>query len=287
MSEAGTRVALIDPGRDPVVPVVRIYSLADHKPFLSRFEGSVTVAPDGRRIAVARPPVSDKQTWVVDVIPIDLAFKSDFPSRTRIPMEDASTRITQLYAAQSSVIAVLETQQVTTTVVFDAATGKRRYNPLEGRAEALGAARELLLTDQPPWVIKTRGGCALAPCEELPAADGPPVFRVSPRKEALAVLREQAGNAKEANAIVYSVRGDGLVLAGQVVGLPAALLSVPYQLELADDARSITETRWGDKGPGEVRVARDERERGRFCPAGARGRDHRRLREPVGPVRDA
>ena len=101
VSEAGTRVALIDRGRDPVV---RAYSLADHKPFLSRIEGSVAVAPDGSWMALARRPVSDKQTWAVDVIPIDLAFKSGFPSRVRmsIPIEEPSTQIAQLYAAQSA-----------------------------------------------------------------------------------------------------------------------------------------------------------------------------------------
>lgn len=155
-------------------------------------------------MAVARPPVSDKQTWAVDVIPIDLAFKPDFHSRvrTRIPMEKPSTQITQIYAAQISVVAVLqteevrdgETQQATTTVVFDATTGKALFDPLEGQAEVLGAARELLLTEQrkpPSRVVKTRDGSALAPWGELPAADAPPVFRVSPGKEALALDLER------------------------------------------------------------------------------------------------
>ena len=110
MSEAGTRVALIDRGH-----VVRIYSLADHKPLLSRFDtGPVSVVPDGSWIAVARRRVSDKQTWAVDVIPVDLAFKPDFhfTVRKRIPMEKPSTQITQIYAAQNSVVAVLQTEEV-------------------------------------------------------------------------------------------------------------------------------------------------------------------------------
>lgn len=40
------------------------------------------------------------------------------------------------------------------------------------------------------------------------------------------------------------------MLAGQVVGLPAELLSDPDRLQLADDARSITETRPDGERPG-------------------------------------
>jgi len=181
------------------------------------------------------------------VIPIAQAFAPDYRSRIRKRIEvDALPE--QIYAAQGSVVAVLTTQPVT-TVVFEAATGKPRFGPENGRAEALGAGRELLFIDESRRLVKTRNGSRLAPWEQVPAADGPPVFLVSPGREALAVLRVQATNATQADAIVYSVRGDSLVPVGKVVGLPAALLST-NRLQLAADARSITEAR-GARGRAE------------------------------------
>jgi hypothetical protein len=61
----------------------------------------------------------------------------------------------------------------------------------------------------------------------------------------------QASNATRADALVYSVRGDSLVPSGQVVGLPAKLLSTPYRLHLAADARSISENRQAAGGKDE------------------------------------
>jgi hypothetical protein len=262
ISEAGTRVALIDRR------AVRVYSLVDHKPFLSRFDsGSVAVAPDGSWIAVARPRAPGEQAATLDVIPIEAAFASGFRSRvrTRIAVEGVGTRITQIYASQSSVVGVMETeparpglpQRASTTIVYDATTGKPRFDPLDGGAEVLGAGRELLLVKQGRApsrvrVVKTSDGSRLAPWEQALAADRQPVFLVAPGRGTLAVLGGQIDNANEANALVYAVRGDSLELSGQVIGLPAALLSDPSRLELADDARSITETR---PRPGDKRAS--------------------------------
>jgi len=251
MSEVGTRLALIDRDIDRgkvVGKVVRVYSLADHKPFLSRFdEGSVAIAPDGGWIAVAKrlapgeKDASGGEGAAVEVIPIEQAFASDYHSRKRRRIELAALP-EEIYAAQSSVVAVLP--QPVTTVVFDAVTRERRFDPQLGRAHLLGATGELLLLEPPggePWrLVRTKDGSPLAPWEQLPGADGPPVFRISAKKKALAVLRLQAASTSHADAVVYSVRGDSLLPAGRVIGLPAALLSARADLvQPADDARSI------------------------------------------------
>jgi hypothetical protein len=168
MNEVGTRVALIDRGK-----AIRVYSLADHKPFLSRFDkGSVAVALDGSWIAAAKRAGPGEKAATIDVIPIAQAFAPDYRSRIRKRIEvDALPE--QIYAAQGSVVAVLTTRPVT-TVVFEAATGKPRFGPENGRAEALGAGRELLLIDESRRLVKTRNGSRLAPWEQVPAADGRP-----------------------------------------------------------------------------------------------------------------
>ena len=251
MSEGATRVALIDRRQ-----LVRVYSIADHKPFLSRFDaGSVAVAPDGSWIAAAKRRLPGEKGATIDVIPIEHAFAPDYRSRIRRRIEVPALP-EQMYAAQGSVVAVLATEPVT-TVAFDAVTGTPRFDPEKGKAQVLGAARELLLfNNQPRRVVKARDGSRLAPWEQLSAADKPPVFLVSPGKEALAVMRLQAASTAQATAIVYSVRGDSLVPSGQVIGLPAALLSSPSRLHLAADARSITEDRRASGGQVEKFVWR-------------------------------
>ena len=52
-------------------------------------------------------------------------------------------------------------------------------------------------------------------------------------------MRGQAANPKGADATVYAVRGDNLVPSGQVLGLPAAVLSAA-SLQLSNDARQLT-----------------------------------------------
>ncbi len=234
MSEDGSRVALIDMDQ-----MVRVYSLADYKPFLSQFEpGLVSVAPGGSLIAVAkRRPLSEKMT--IDVIPIEQVLATDHRALTRKRIE-VDAPIGDFYATRNSVVAVLRTTPET-TAVYDAASGRLRFSPESGRATVLGAARELLLFERPLRVIKIRDGSRLAPWGPLSAADRPP-FLVwsSENEEAFALLRFRAANSTLADATVYSVRGDTLVHSGQVVGLPAKSAG---RLRLAADARSIIEER--------------------------------------------
>ena len=234
MSEDGTRVALID--RDQMV---RVYSLADYKPFLSRFEpGSVAVAPDSHWMAVAKRPTPTEKRSVIDVIPIEQTFASDPRSQIRKRIEVVAP-VKQIYAARDSVVVLLETTPET-TAVYDAISGKLRFEPENGHATVLGAARELLLFARPWRVIKTRDGSRMAPWGQSSGAGRPSLLLFSSGNEALAFLRLQAANSTLADATVYSVRGDTLVPSGQVVNLPAKSFG---RLYLAADARSITEDR--------------------------------------------
>ena len=232
LDELGTRVALIDEHE-----LVRVYQLADHKLFLSRLEGTVGVAPDGRWIAVASRSAGDSAA--IDVIPLKHAFESmsAVPVQTRIAI---SARPTALYATPSSLVAVLSTDPPT-SVVFDAATGKRKAEPYVGDVRPIGADGELLLIDPPAGpmrVVKTGDGSAIAPWEQSLPGSGPLRFVVSPGRQALAVLRANASNATRANAFVYSIHGDTLVPSGPVQDVPADLLTAGAQL--ADDGTAIT-----------------------------------------------
>jgi len=79
---------------------------------------------------------------------------------------------------------------------------------------------------------------------------------LSPGNEALAVVRFQGANPTQADATVYSVRGDTLVPSGQVVGLPAKSVR---RLHLAADARSITEDRPTSDGKSVWPVTSDQK----------------------------
>lgn len=282
VSEGGTRMALIE-GRG----LVRVYSLAEHKPFLSRLDKVSSVAPDGTWMAVARPATPGKAGAMIDVIPIDRSFPPDYRAEVRksIPVDGLPTRI---YATQSSVVADL----ASTAVVFDAATGKPRFNPLVGRARLLGDTMELLLISpssptQPLRLIKTKDGSELARWDQLPAAGGEPVFRVSRSNKALAIRRVQASNPKQADAFVYSVRGEHMVQTGQVLDLPVSAFN---RLEVSDDARSLTETRPAQSGKPPLQLiwsvtnTRDPARSKPTPPARAIGciQD-----EPPGPIRNS
>ena len=89
---------------------------------------------------------------------------------------------TQLFATDSSVVAVIGRDPIT-TFVFDATTGARRFNPIAGRAYPMGTAGALLLVappdDAPMRLVKTRDGSLIAPWEQLPGMAGASKLRAS------------------------------------------------------------------------------------------------------------
>src|SRR4029077_14461388 len=92
-------------------------------------------------------------------------------------------------------------------------------------------------------VCKSGVGRELMAGEQVGTGAGEPVVIASPGSSAIAVLRGQAANPNEADAIVYSVRGDSLVPSGQILGLPAAVTSPSFRLQLSNDARQLTASR--------------------------------------------
>jgi Novel STAND NTPase 1 len=245
MDELGTRMALT--GRDPVTKRERVtvYSVADHKPFLSRLRnGSFAAAPDGTWMALVRPAASGSSAAAIDVI----SFTEDFTRGGRIRLGraiDVPLLPAQIHASPSSLVAVLPTKPLT-VVVLDLGTGKPRFELRADGVQPLGATRELLLVEAsgaPARIVKTGDGSTVAPWGPPAPQTGVPEFKISPNKEVLAVLRPQAGNTALASAAVYSVRGDSLVLSGHVVDMPADVLWEYAELRPTDDARSIVEVR--------------------------------------------
>ncbi len=233
VSERGTRVALID--RDEH-KLVRVYSVAGYKPFMSRFENAFAVSPDGAWIALARPEVEGRTT-AIDVIPLEQAFTPD-------QLSSVSARISinqlphALYATARSVVAVLPRPPL--TAVFDAETAEPQFAPVAGIGEPAGAAGELLLFQplggQPARVLRTSDGSPLASWEPASAAEDVAV-RLSNARRAVAVFRRSRSVTGSMSATLYSLRGEKLVLAGQVTNLPGALRD---ELRVADNARSVS-----------------------------------------------
>jgi hypothetical protein len=255
MDELGTRMALT--GRDPVTKRERVtvYSVADHKPFLSRLRnGAVAVAPDGTWMALARPAAVGSSAAAIDVI----SLTEDFTKGDRMRLGqtiDVSLLPKQIHASPSSLVAVLPSKPLT-VVVLDQGTGKPRFGLRADGVQPLGATRELLLVEAsgaPAQIVKTTDGATVAPWGPPAPQTGVPVFKISPTKEVLAVLRPQTGNTALASATVYSVRGDSLVLSGHVVDMPADVLREYAEIRPTDDARSI------------VGVRRASRDRRRFA----------------------
>src|SRR5262245_46193690 len=241
MDELGTRMALT--GWDPVTERKRVtvYSIADHKPFLSRLRnGSFTAAPDGTWMALARPAAAGSSAAAIDVVSLAEDFRRG--SRMRLGRAMDVPRLpTQIHASPSSLVAVLPTKPLT-VVVLDPGTGKPRFELRADGVQPLGGTRELLLvkaSDPPARIIKTRDGSLVAPWGQPAPQTGVPVFKISPNKEALAVLWPQASNTALASAAVYSVRGDSLVFSGHVVDMPAEVLREYADVEPTDDSRSI------------------------------------------------
>jgi hypothetical protein len=245
MDELGTRMALT--GWDPVTKRKRVsvYSVADHKPFLSRLRnGSFTAAPDGTWMALARPAAAGSSAAAIDVV----SLTEDFMRGSRVRLGraiDVPLLPTQIHASPSSLVAVLPSEPLT-VVVLDPGTGKPRFELRADGVQPLGVTRELLLvkaSDAPARIVKTRDGSLVAPWGQPAPQPGVPVFKISPNAEVIAVLRPQAGYTALASAAVYSVRGDSLVLSGHVVDMPADVLREYAELWPTDDARSIVEVR--------------------------------------------
>jgi hypothetical protein len=239
--ELGTRTAVV--GQDPVTKVdrVTVYSVSDHKPFLSRLRlGSFAVAPDGRSLAIARPAGPSATGAVIDVIELDRDFVSGAGPRLgrRLELPILPDRI---HASQSSIVAVLTKPK--TIVVFEAATGKPRFELQTEDVQPLGAARELLLVKSVTGerIVKTSDGTTVAPWEPAPPGASAAVLRPSANGEAVAVLRTRAGGPPTVSAEVYAVQGNALVLAGRVVDMPESVGWGSIELAPSDDARTLLE----------------------------------------------
>jgi hypothetical protein len=245
VDDSGTRIALIDADEHQLV---RVYSVAHHKPFLSRLQAeNVAVAPDGTWIAVAGP--ASKGRTAIDVIPTEQSFVPRQLSavRSRIDVAPFPTRI---YASRDSVIAVLPTDPVT-TAVFDAATGKRRFDPLVGIAQPLTVSCDLLLVltadEKPSRLVRTRDGADVAPWEQRPLSSAQVVVRIiaSSNRDAIAALLAPGPGAQQLTAQMYTVRGDRLMFAGQVGGIPGPSMRAPFWFQMSDDARAIVDASSG------------------------------------------
>jgi Novel STAND NTPase 1/WD domain, G-beta repeat len=238
MNEAATRAAVID--ADETHTQVRIFSLGSHKLFLSRFDrDGFSVAPDGEWMAVA---TGSAKAPAIDIIPLKQTFDPRQLARVslRIPTAAAPTRV---YAVQNSVVAVLSTEP-TTTVVFDAASGKPRFEPRTGRAEPIGRAGGVLLfrpSGTDPWrLVKTMDGTPLAVPDQFPVTRESLIVARSPRREAIAVMRPVSSGSHRAGVVLYSVQGDRVLPAGYLREPPEGLLSAEM-MGVNDDASGITD----------------------------------------------
>jgi hypothetical protein len=240
VSESGTRMALID--QDDEHRLVRIYSLAGHKPFLSRIASDLfTVAPTGDWLAIGTPEARN-QGGSIDVFRIEHGATSQFGTRVRILLDAEPNR---LDAAQTSVVVALEKDPLT-TVVFDVASGKPLFAPIVGRARPIGGAGQLLLVDPvngEPWrLLKSRDGSPVTLPGPGITKGEPGLVIVSPGKEAFAIVRRQGPEDSRAQAHLYRIREEAVVPSGRVLDLPADVLSPLHApLQLADDASTITD----------------------------------------------
>ena len=116
VNESATRVALIDEHG-----VIRVYSLAAQKQFLSRFEeSSLALSPDGDWMAVAQRLPMGKAG--VDILRLHPTSAPGLPSPTRVHIDipDLPVRIN---ATRDTVVIQLPGDKLTTSV-FSASTGK-------------------------------------------------------------------------------------------------------------------------------------------------------------------
>jgi len=252
VSETGRRVALIDEDDQ-----VRVYFLADDKPFLSPLERDAwAISLDANWLATRRAPDLGAPS-AIDVIRLEGVKPSALLPRTRITLGAPAIRI---YAAQNALIAVLETEPAS-SVAFDVTTGKPRFAPLPGAAEPLGERREMLLVQSGDafQIARVRDGASLAPRDHLPAGaeSVPSRVLVSPKLQAIAVLTEvlPTQGTRRITARAYAVRGENLDLVGEVHDLPMvhSLAYAAAQFNLTDDGATITDgsdRRWATGARG-------------------------------------
>ena len=258
VSETGRRVALIDEDDQ-----VRVYFLADDKPFLSPLEsGAWAISLDANWLATRRAPDLGAPS-AIDVIRLEGVQPSALLPRTRITLDAPAIRI---YAAQNALIAVLETEPAS-SVAFDVTTGKPRFAPLPGAAEPLGERREMLLVQSGDafQIVRVRDGASVAPRDHLPAGaeSVPSRVLVSPKLQAIAVLTEvlPTQGTRRITARAYAVRGENLDLVGEVHDLPMvhSLAYAAAQFNLTDDGATITDgsdRRWAHRRAGFHRESR-------------------------------
>jgi hypothetical protein len=269
VSEDGARVALID---DDEHKLVRIISVADHKPFLSRLPADqMALAPDTSFMAVVKPAVNGKGA-VIEVLPIAEQTFTAVHKRTRIAVDVAPLEI---HATNHSIVVVRATDPPTTTA-FDATTGRRQFEPLTGVGRPVGSRGELLLVqpvrgDQ-SRVVRTRDGASVA---QWRRSIGEPLVWVSPAKTALAIRGDTSYDPPLDRVLVYTVSNEDLSPMGQVVMSSQKLKSAARVLEVADDGRSIGIV--GSNGPVWP-VRREETDR----PTRATERD--RVADSISPL---
>jgi hypothetical protein len=227
VSDEGTRVAVIDDDNDKLV---RIYALAHHKPFLSRLPtAAVVLAPDGSWIAAATA-AQDRKSATIDVISIAQTFAPNQRARgsTRIALDRVPDR---LYATADSVVA---TWQLSEYGVFDAASGKLRFERRPGYVQPIGPDGTLLLVNAAgDWrVIETRDGSTVGWQLESDRRGATPLL--SPGGRAIALFRKR--RAGHYDIALYAVRGRSVTPVGQIldmVGEPG------LGTEIAEDGRSV------------------------------------------------
>jgi WD40-like Beta Propeller Repeat len=192
VSDDGRRLVILSDSRDGQrggrsTGVVRIYSLAEHKPLLSRLDGNVVVAPDGRWVATqgtdpltetSDPPSNSTRIEVIaldewlastDARPVGREEataneKLKFAPVRSIDVSPLGSKFTML-AARDAIILVSE--QPPRTVVYDVTSGKEKFPPLDGEAQLLGSDGTLFLLQLSgeggsTRVMRTRDGSEVA-----------------------------------------------------------------------------------------------------------------------------
>ena len=279
VSETGRRVALIDEDHQ-----VRVYSLADDKPFLSPLEGDA--------LAVSRWRL-DRHTQSAGPGRA-IGHRGDQARGRRAvgstpPDPHPPRRATEPHLrGENALIAVLKTEP-TSSVVLDITTGRPRFARLPGVAEPLGERREMLLVRSGDafQIVRTRDGASVAPRDQRPAGvkSVPSSVLVSPKGQAIAVLTEAlpAQGTRRITARAYAVRGENLDLVAEAHDLPMESLVGLRRRPIQSHRRRSDHHLRVQPALGHDRRAGIHREsRGPAVP----GRDRRAPAQSIEPFRD-